>query len=290
MVRKGVEMTAEIQAVLAEKARQIDEQLRTFFKTDEAYLEEFFAASSHAVTAGGKRVRPVLTLLFAEACGNACPKDALNAALAIELLHSYTLVHDDLPCMDNDSLRRGQPTVWAKYGETTAVLAGDYLQARAFACIAECASAGELLPELTRAATEVIHGQVADIDATRIPPAEWNTDLMHRIYSGKTCALIAAACRMGVIAANGSDVQYRAADIYGAHIGMAFQLVDDLLDANQAKEGNEFNALAVCQNDPEVLKAMARAQTESALNTLDAFPGDTSVLRAFAESLLTRVQ
>jgi geranylgeranyl pyrophosphate synthase len=179
--------------------------------------------------------------------------------------------------------------VWAKYGEATAVLAGDYLQARAFSCIAACESAAALLPELTRAATEVIHGQVADIDATRIPPAEWNHDLMCRIYFGKTCALIETACRMGVVAADGNEAEFRAAAIYGRHIGMAFQLIDDLLDANQAKEGNEFNALAICNNDPEVLKSMARAQTESALAALEVFSGDTRVLRAFAESLLTRV-
>jgi geranylgeranyl pyrophosphate synthase len=279
----------DVQTVLTAKAQTITAALRQVFVTDEGYLTEFFAASDHAVSAGGKRVRPVLTLLFAEACGNARPADALNAALAIELLHSYTLVHDDLPCMDNDALRRGQPTVWAKYGEATAVLAGDYLQARAFSCIAACESAAALLPELTRAATEVIHGQVADIDATRIPPAEWDDDLMCRIYFGKTCALIETACRMGVVAADGSEAEFRAAAIYGRHIGMAFQLIDDLLDANQAKEGNEFNALAICNNDPEVLKSMARAQTESALAALEVFSGDTRVLRAFAESLLTRV-
>ena len=282
-------MTIDIQAILKDKARQMDGALQTFFETEEGYLQEFFAASSHAVTAGGKRVRPVLTLLFAEACGNARPKDAMQAALAIELLHSYTLVHDDLPCMDNDALRRGQPTVWAKYGEATAVLAGDYLQARAFACIAACESAAELLPELTRAATEVIHGQVADIDATRIPAAEWDTELMCRIYFGKTCALIETACRMGVIAAGGSAEEFRAADIYGRHVGMAFQLIDDLLDANQANEGNEFNALAVCNNNPEELKRMARAYTELAIGALEAFSGDTTVLKAFAESLLTRL-
>jgi geranylgeranyl pyrophosphate synthase len=285
---RGV-MTTEMQGVLASKAQAIGAALRQAFVTDEDYLAEFFAASDHAVSAGGKRVRPVLTLLFAEACGNPRPEDAQRAALAIELLHSYTLVHDDLPCMDNDTERRGQPTVWAKYGEASAVLGGDYLQAKAFESIAPCEQAGELLRVLTRAATEVIHGQVADIDATRIPSAKWDMDLMHRIYFGKTCALIEAACCMGVVAANGGDVEFRAAHIYGRHIGMAFQLIDDLLDANQAKEGNEFNALAVCQHDPELLKRMAQAETEAAIQALEVFEGDTSVLKAFAESLLTRV-
>lgn len=282
-------MMTDVQTVLAEKAQQISAALRQVFLTDEDYLAEFFSAADHAVSAGGKRVRPVLTLLFAEACGNPRPEDAQRAALAIELLHSYTLVHDDLPCMDNDTVRRGQPTVWAKYGEASAVLAGDYLQAKAFASIAPCEQAGDLLRVLTHAAIEVIHGQVADIDATRISSAKWDTALMERIYFGKTCALIEAACCMGVIAANGSDVEFRAAHIYGRHIGMAFQLIDDLLDANQAKEGNEFNALAVCQNDPELLKSIARAQTESAIKALDVFSGDTTVLKAFAESLLMRV-
>lgn len=282
-------MTAEVKAHLAAKAQQMDDVLRRFFETEEAYLQEFFAASSHAVTAGGKRVRPVLTLLFAELCNNPRPEDALNAALAIELLHSYTLVHDDLPCMDNDSLRRGQPTVWAKYGEATAVLAGDYLQARAFTCISSCESAADLLSALTLAATEVIHGQVADIDATRIPKSEWDEALMSRIYLGKTCALISAACQMGVIAAYGTPEQVNAAHVYGQHVGLAFQLIDDLLDADQAKDGNEFNALAVYHNDVEKVRQIAAAHTAIAIDALEAFAGDTTVLKAFAESLLTRM-
>ncbi|MBQ9693864.1 MAG: polyprenyl synthetase family protein [Kiritimatiellae bacterium] len=281
-------MTTEISARLAAKAEQINQRLRTLFATDEAYLQTFFAASDHAVMGGGKRVRPVLTLLVAEACGNPCPEDAVNAAVAIELLHSYTLVHDDLPSMDNDTLRRGQPTVWAKYGEATAVLAGDYLQARAFAQIAYCERAGALLPVLTRAATEVIHGQVADIDATHIPSAEWDVDLMMRIYGGKTCALIAAACQLGAIAADAAPEQVAAAYAYGYNVGMAFQLIDDLLDADQAKEGNEFNALAVHANDPEQVKASASAFTTRAIAAADALPGDTTLLKRFAESLLER--
>ena len=281
-------MTAEVKAHLAAKAQQMDDVLRHFFETEEVYLQEFFAASSHAVTAGGKRVRPVLTLLFADLCNNPRPEDALNAALAIELLHSYTLVHDDLPCMDNDSLRRGQPTVWAKYGEASAVLTGDYLQARAFTCIASCESAAALLQVLTCAATEVIHGQVADIDATRIPKAEWDEELMSRIYLGKTCALIAAACQMGVIASYGTPEQEKAAYVYGQHVGLAFQLIDDLLDADQAKDGNEFNALAVYHNDVEKVRQIAAAHTAIAIDALEAFSGDTTVLKAFAESLLTR--
>ena len=281
-------MTPETQALLAAKATEVSGALQALFVTDKAYLYEFFAAADHSVMAGGKRVRPVLTLLFADACGNTCPNDALNAALAIELLHSYTLVHDDLPSMDNDTLRRGQPTVWAKYGEATAILAGDYLQAKAFACIAACQNAGALLPILTHAATEVIHGQVADIDATHISPAAWDKALMERIYFGKTCALIAAACQLGVIAAKGTPEQVEAARVYGHNVGLAFQLIDDLLDADQAKEGNEFNALAVCQHDAAQVKQLAEEYTALAIKALEAFSGDTTALKAFAESLLTR--
>ena len=276
-----------IQADLTEKAKRISAQLTPLFESEQAYLKTFLEAADHAVSAGGKRVRPVLTLLFAELCGNAAPADALQAALAIELLHSYTLVHDDLPSMDNDTERRGKPTVWAKYGEATAVLAGDYLQAKAFQCIAQCTTAAALLPILTRAAVEVIHGQVADIDATQQPSSAWSEQTLEMIYAGKTCALIAAACQMGAVAGGASADLAEKAFTFGYHLGMAFQLIDDLLDATQAQEGNEFNALAVC-GGVEAVQARATQATQTALAALTAFPGDIMPLKVFAESLLKR--
>ena len=282
-------MTAEIKGKLAEKTAQIESRLRTMFVADSAYLELFFAASDHAFSAGGKRVRPVLTLLFADVFGNPSPETALNAAVAIELLHGYTLVHDDLPCMDNDTLRRGEPTVWARYGEDTAVLVGDYLQAKAFEQIAGCAASRELLPILVQAATRVIHGQVADIAAAKMAQTAWDAQLMTTIYSGKTCALIAAACQLGAVAAGASPEAVAAAHTYGDNLGMAFQLIDDVLDAGQAAEGNEFNALAVYGGDVGRVKAEAHAYTQRALAALAALPGDVSTLKAFAESLLCRL-
>lgn len=282
-------MTQTTQLILAEKAALIEAQLRTLFATHEAYLQTFFAASDHAVTAGGKRVRPVLALLFAEVFGNPYPEDALQAALAIELLHSYTLVHDDLPCMDNDTLRRGKPTVWAQFGEGSAVLVGDYLQAKAFECLTKCQTSAALLPLLVTAATQVIHGQVADIAATTMAQADWDEALMTTIYAGKTCALIATACQLGAVAAGASAEAVKAAQTYGYNLGMAFQLIDDVLDAEQAETGNEFNAIAVYGGEVARVKAMAQHFTQTALEALTTLSGDTSVLKAFAESLLTRL-
>lgn len=253
-------------------------------------LSEFNEAMRHAVKAGGKRVRPLLTLLCAQACG-ATPEqweDALHAATAIELLHSYTLVHDDLPAMDNDTERRGAPTVWTKYSEGSAILVGDCLQALAFQQIAACRTAGKLLPLFTEAATQVIYGQVADITAAKVDPATWDTALLGYVFLNKTAMLIRIACGMGAVAA-GADPQHGAALMdYGTHVGLAFQYLDDLLDAQQSETGNELNALAVYGQEAEAVKTTADYCTRKALEALQSLPGNTESLAAFAQFLLNR--
>ena len=253
-------------------------------------LPAFQDALRHAVKAGGKRVRPTLTLLCAEVCGAtpAQAEDALHAAVAIELLHSYTLVHDDLPCMDSDTERRGAPTVWAKYGEGTAVLAGDCLQALAFAELGSCRNAAALLPLLSRSATEVIYGQVADIAAAQAPPAQWDDALVEYVFLNKTSRLIATACALGATAAEAAPAVVAALETYGVQLGLAFQYVDDVLDAQQAQTGNELSALAVL-GDAEKVRARAEVCTRRALDALKAVPGDTAALAAFAQSLLQRL-
>lgn len=281
-------MTREDEAALEAKKALIEAQLGKLFVGDAEPLATFWAAANHAMSGGGKRVRPLLTLLVAEACGKGDEPDALRAAVAIELLHGYTLVHDDLPSMDNDTERRGAPSVWAKFGEATAILAGDYLQAAAFAQIAACEKAAALLPCLTHAAIEVIHGQVADIAATQCAPDTWSEETLRQIYTGKTCALIVSACALGAVAAEGAPRVVAAAETFGLNLGMAFQLIDDLLDAEQASVGNEFNALAVYHQEIDTVKALAQRYTQAALDALDALPGDTTRLRSFAEKLLLR--
>ncbi len=253
--------------------------------------DAFNAAVRHAIQAGGKRVRPILTLLCAQACG-ATPEqaeDALRAAVAIEFLHSYTLVHDDLPSMDNDTERRGAPTVWAKFGEGTAVLVGDFLQALAFQAIAPCRAAGEMLRALARAATGVIRGQVSDIAAAQADPDTWDTALLGYVFTNKTALLIATACDLGALAAQAPESVRKALFAYGTHVGLAFQYIDDLLDARQSQTGNELNALAVYGGEAEAVRATAEYCTREALKALEAVPGDTATLADFARSLLDRL-
>ena len=251
----------------------------------------FNEAVRHAVKAGGKRVRPTLTLLCAQACGadEAQTADALRAAVAIELLHSYTLVHDDLPAMDNDTERRGAPTVWAKYGEGTAILVGDFLQALAFEQLGPCRNAAPMLRALALAATQVIRGQVADIAAAKADPTTWTPALLGYVFTNKTAILIATACALGALAADAPETTRKALFTYGTHVGLAFQYIDDLLDAQQSQNGNELNALAVYDGDTEAVRTTAEYCTRQALKTLEVLPGDTSTLAAFAESLLVRL-
>jgi len=192
------------------------------------------AAMRHAVLTGGKRLRPLLTYASGYAAGADAPcGDA--AAMAVELIHAYSLVHDDLPAMDDDTLRRGQPTVHVAFGQAHAVLAGDALQALAFQTLAEAALPGDtraaLVVELARAAGAdgMCGGQALDITATGQTGA-LTLDALERLHAMKTGALLRAAVRMGALAA-GADITLRARlDQYAQALGLAFQIRDDLLD------------------------------------------------------------
>ncbi|MGN1325463.1 MAG: polyprenyl synthetase family protein [Candidatus Spyradenecus sp.] len=288
-------MNALFASLRAQVERALDDALAGVSPEARAYPggEAFQAALEHALKGGGKRVRPILTLLCAQACGaqagSEAAADALRAATAIELLHSYTLVHDDLPSMDNDTERRGAPSVWAKFGEGQAVLAGDYLQALAFAQLAPCRRAADLLPLLTRAATQVIHGQVSDIAAAQMPSADWTPALVGYVFTNKTAELIRCACALGAAAAGAPEAVREALADYGTHVGLAFQYVDDLLDAQQSQVGNELNALAVYGGETEAVRETATYYTKRALKALEAVPGDTAALADFAAALLERL-
>lgn len=195
-------------------------------------------AMRYSLLAGGKRIRPILVLEFCRISGGDVDK-AIPVACAIEMLHTYSLIHDDLPCMDNDDLRRGRPTNHKVYGECVATLAGDALQAEAFGAILRCA-----LPADRRAACAEILADAVGIDGMcggqyldmlwegrRLTEQEL-TD----INSRKTGALLIAACQMGVAAAGGSELQLTAAGHYGAALGMAFQIRDDMLDVLSSAE------------------------------------------------------
>lgn len=218
----------------------VEERLETFF-TGEG-LEE---AMRYSLLAGGKRIRPVLAMAFCEAAGG-MPEEALDFGCGVEMLHTYSLIHDDLPCMDNDDLRRGKPTCHKVYGECIATLAGDALQTAAFQTIlsapgpwAEPTAPLKAAAVLADAAgvNGMCGGQYWDTIGDGQPHT---AEELASIHSKKTGALLRAACMMGVIASSGyrkvDDSCLDAARDYASHLGMAFQIRDDILDATSTTD------------------------------------------------------
>ena len=223
-------------------------------------------AMRYAVGSGGKRVRPLICLASALAVGGKA-EDARYPAAAIELLHNYTLVHDDLPAMDNDVERRGQPTVWKKFGEANAILTGDALQALAFLVLAKVPrNAAAIVAELGSAGVGVVRGQVEDIDATN--------DVDY-IYEHKTADLFVAAAVMGGLAAGGGEGDVERLRSFALNLGLAFQYEDDLLDGDSLY-------------GREKTEQLAAQCTEEAISALAGLPGDISGLRDMASALLGR--
>lgn len=253
-------------------------------------------AMRHAVLSGGKRIRPVLCITASEAVsGPAGSADAaLAAAVAIELLHSYTLVHDDLPAMDNDMLRRGMPTVHAKFGEATAILAGDALQALAFDMASRPNGLAPerslaVVHELVNAAVGVVCGQVEDID-TSSPLVQKR---LSYIQAHKTADLFRAALRMGAIAGGGSEMEIDAMGIFGSCLGVAFQIVDDILDAPPDAKPESLEPTTCLRIwSREEAAAQARVCTSEAVAALSGIKGSPALaaMSDLAQSLLERME
>lgn len=257
---------------------------------------------AYACEGGGKRIRPVLLLEFCRLCGGDTVR-ALPFAAAIEMVHSYSLVHDDLPCMDNSPLRRGKPSVHAAYGETMALLAGDALLNRAFEVMLCPEAARGMEAAALRAAYELadragirgmIGGQVLDLasEGKQIDLATLQT-----LQEGKTAALLTAACRMGAIVGGGSDAQVQAAGEYGYYVGLCFQIVDDILDVTATAEELGKPVGSDDENEKstyvsllglEEARRRAAAYTEQAKKALTAFAGDSADLSVLADALLVR--
>lgn len=191
-------------------------------------------AAAYSLFAGGKRLRPLLVTLSHRACGGAKPVAALRVGLAIEMIHTYSLIHDDLPALDDDEFRRGRPTCHKVYGPMVALMAGDLLQVAAFWTICKTLQDQESL--MTRVAREVsiaagatgmVAGQVADLEGEGAPPAGEVVDFIH---THKTAALIRCCCRVGGLMAGAPDGFLEALASYGEKVGLAFQVVDDILD------------------------------------------------------------
>ncbi len=195
-------------------------------------------AARYALLSGGKRLRPLLTVLSCRACGGDWHL-SLPAAAATEYIHAFSLVHDDLPAMDDDDLRRGLPTVHRKFGEAMAILVGDFLQSLAFEFLSEDhfspAVSSQLIRELADASTRMIVGQVYDT-LGGLAPGLSDREKLDTIHRNKTGALIRAACRMGAIIAEADRPVLRSITTLGESVGLMFQIVDDLLDVTQSTE------------------------------------------------------
>lgn len=224
-----------IKEYLPECARQVDVELDRLMPAESDPPQSIHKAMRYSLFAGGKRIRPVLCMEAARAAVGHDVAGAISVACSLELIHTYSLIHDDLPALDNDDLRRGRPTCHKVFGEAMAILAGDGLLTYAFEVLARQGNA-RLVEELALASGTVggmIAGQVHDIEGEHQPPTE---ELLERIHRAKTGALLKASVRIGALFANASDRKLAALSRYGAHIGLAFQIVDDILDVVQSSE------------------------------------------------------
>ncbi len=255
----------------------------------------------YSVLAGGKRIRPVLLLTACEATGGD-PAKAMIPACAVELIHTFSLIHDDLPAIDNDDLRRGKPTLHKVMGEANAILVGDALQALAFQVIAEDktlepSTRVDLIAKLTRAAgtNGMAGGQMVDIESEN---KEIDSKTMEYIHSHKTGALITASVKMGGIVGGADEKSLKALQSYGENIGLAFQIVDDILDVAGSSE-----TLGKTTGADEALKKAtypslfgldesrrkADACTKTAIDSLEALGEHAAALREIAKYVVKRI-
>lgn len=224
---------------IADRIKMIDAALERLIPSADTHPATIHKAMRHSMFAGGKRLRPVLCLAAAEACGGGT-EAAMTSACAVECLHTYSLIHDDLPCMDDDDFRRGVPTCHKVFGDGVAVLAGDALQALAFELVARTPAsarftAGDYVLELavTAGSLHLIGGQVADLEGEGKKLAM--PDLRY-VHESKTAALLTTSVLLGAMSAGASDAQITALRKFGMATGLAFQVIDDILDVTQTSE------------------------------------------------------
>jgi geranylgeranyl diphosphate synthase type II len=290
----------DLKTYLADRAAEVDAALDAFLPKAKEKPSSIHEAMRYSVFAGGKRLRPILCLAAAEACGGD-PESAMPPACAVEIMHTYSLVHDDLPCMDDDDLRRGRPTCHKVYGEGMAVLTGDALLTEAFLIIAQTPAtrrypAAAYVAELalTGGSTRLIGGQVMDLEGEgqKLTKAQ-----LVKIHEAKTAALLTTSIRLGAMTANASEDKLEALTIFGRALGLAFQVIDDILDVTQSTEVLGKTAgkdVAVDKATyPSVLgldKARKEAAklTRQALEALDPLKKKGARLREIAEYLLKR--
>ena len=291
----------DLKGYLRSRQREVDRALNRYLPKANTKPATLHRAMRYSLFAGGKRLRPILCLAAAEACRGSI-NDALPLACALECIHTYSLVHDDLPSMDNDDFRRGRPTCHKVFGEGIAVLAGDALLTIAFEIVSKAKPTRRydisiLLREIAAAAgsQKLIAGQVADLEAEG---KNVKREQLQFIHENKTAAILKSSVRLGAMSANADARKLSAITQFGQRLGLAFQIIDDILDVTQTSEilgksaGKDVEAKKATY--PAVIgleksRAEARRLTRQAHNALSVFTSsDAEPLHALANYLLER--
>jgi len=285
---------------LAVQQHLVDAELDRLTPPETTPPETIHRAMRYSLFAGGKRIRPVLCLEAARTVAGDV-EGAVTAACPLELIHTYSLIHDDLPALDNDDYRRGKLTNHKVFGDAMAILAGDALLTLAFQVLAELPAPADrkvrLMAELATASGTVggmIGGQVADLEGEGKPP---DAALLESIHRAKTGALLRASLRMGAIYAGATDAQYAALSCYGEHIGLAFQIVDDILDVEESsealgktagKDAAQHKITFPAVYGLEVSRTMAEAECARAHQVLEPFGTRAARLHELADLIVRR--
>ncbi len=281
--------------------QRVEEALAEYFPAVDTYPEILYQSMRYSLFAGGKRFRPVLTVITAAVFG-ASPETVLPCACAIEYIHTYSLIHDDLPAIDNDDLRRGLPTNHKKFGEDIAIMAGDALFAEAFSLISRLQMASDqrkivdVIREIAAASgpAGMVGGQVVDMASTGKPIS---LETLRFIHARKTGRLITAAARCGAILAGATDDELETVTRYGKHLGLAFQITDDILDETGSVEelgktpGQDqtlHKATYPALVGLEESKRLACDETTAAIAVANALGESAHALRGLAEFVIER--
>ncbi len=298
--RKSPSQAFDLQRYLAQQTAAVDRALDHFLPPANARPATIHKAMRYSLFAGGKRLRPALCLAAAEACAGKID-DAMPLACAVECIHTYSLIHDDLPAMDDDDLRRGKPTSHKIFGEGIAILAGDALLTEAFELACRCkgwARYGhrEIILELAEASgsKQLIAGQVADLEGEG---KDITAAQLRYIHERKTSALLCCSVRLGGMSANCNGRQLKALSEFGYNVGLAFQIIDDILDVTQTSEqlGKTAGKDTATQKAtyPKIVgleksRKIAAQLTRRAFRAVEIFKVHPPALAARAEFLLKR--
>ena len=277
----------------------IEDYLNSLF-AEKPHWADLYEAMRYSVLSGGKRLRPVMTLEFARLCGLDWHK-AVPMGCALELVHTYSLIHDDLPCMDNDDMRRGKPSCHKAFGESTAMLAGDVLLTEAFEAVAGAPAPASVCVHAAQAlgagagSRGMVYGQELDLKYEELAASEEQLRLIHR---HKTGALINAAIQMGGAAAQADEVQRKALEAYAYGIGLVFQVVDDVLDVTGTAEQlgkpigsdseNGKTTFATLFGVDGAMRLAEKLNDETCTALRDAFGEKSAFLEQLARTLLNR--